>query len=103
MLWPAPTPELRGLALPASCFSQPLMCVASFRATCVPVTLPAEAYTRPLRDLGPSTVETPDDWWSAICKQEVRGSIPRVSTQIRGPFRSSARASFVPPLRARVS
>jgi hypothetical protein len=33
-----------------------------------------------------------------LCKQEVRGSIPRVSTQVRGPFRSSERASFMPVL-----
>ena len=31
-----------------------------------------------------------------LCKQEVRGSIPRVSTQVRGPFRSSEGASFMP-------
>ena len=27
-----------------------------------------------------------------VCKQEVRGSIPRVSTQVRGPFRMTGRA-----------
>ena len=66
----------------------------------MPVIQPNMGCVRPLWDLGSSTVETPHEWWSAICKQEVRGSIPRVSTQVRGPLRSSEGASFMQTSRA---
>ena len=61
------------------------------RARAVPVTRPNAGYDRRLWDLGSSTVETPHEWWSAICKQEVRGSIPRVSTHCEGSPQSGRR------------
>jgi hypothetical protein len=36
----------------------------------VPVIQPNVGCVRRLWDLGLSTVETPYEWWSAICKQE---------------------------------
>jgi hypothetical protein len=37
----------------------------------VPVIQPYVGRVRQLWDLGSSTVVTPCEWWSAICKQEV--------------------------------
>ena len=49
--------------------------VAFTRAMVVPVMRPYAGCVRPLWDVGWSTVETSREWRSAICKQEVLGSI----------------------------
>ena len=46
---------------------------AKTRAMAVPVIQPKVGCLRRLWDIGSSTVETPYEWWSAICKQEVLG------------------------------
>jgi hypothetical protein len=57
---------------------------------------PAEHGTHQLRREGAQRHQTSTQ--PRVCKQEVRGSIPRVSTHVRGPFRSTGRASFTPVL-----
>ena len=49
-----------------------------YRAMAVPVLRSNAGCVRPLWDLGSSTIETPHERRSAICKQEVRFSLLRI-------------------------